>query len=80
MVIVTSARLHSDQSAKFQDRVQSYWGYETGSAEQDFVDEIQRSLACCGASGVLDYGQMDVPPSCCKSPTGCDQDRAYKHG
>jgi Tetraspanin family len=44
------------------------------------IDQIQRTIECCGSQGFLDYG-LQIPASCCPSDSQtCNQLFAYKTG
>jgi len=53
-------------------------GYEESKAYHDFMDIVQRSLQCCGASNYTDYHHFNVynetrvPLSCCLNGNICD--------
>lgn len=56
------------------------WSGRTSKLNEQTIDQIQKSIECCGSSTFLDYG-LSIPPSCCPPNTdSCNQLFAYRVG
>jgi CD63 antigen len=55
-------------------------GRQNSALNQPAIDQIQRTIQCCGSTTLLDYGAT-LPSSCCDpEASSCNQLYAYKTG
>jgi CD63 antigen len=55
-------------------------GAQQSELNRQAIDQIQRTIECCGSNTFLDYG-VSIPASCCPSDAQfCNQLTSYKIG
>lgn len=68
------------QQAAFKGWDRLWAGRQVSTLNSQAVDQIQRTIECCGSSTFLDYG-IQVPSSCCPADAQtCNQLTCYKTG
>lgn len=68
------------QQAAFKGWDRLWAGRQVSNLNSQAIDQIQRTIECCGSSTFLDYG-IAIPGSCCPTDSQvCNQLTCYKTG